>query len=356
MMDDARGPSPVRSKRWAYTMAMLPLVYHEHYVTPLPPGHRFPMPKFGLLRDLLVARGIASDQQFDTPDIASFDLITSVHSPEYVRAFFNGTISSEAVRKIGLPWSMGLVTRTRTAVGGTLLTCELALEHGIACNTAGGTHHAHRDVGSGFCIFNDMAIAAQALVDQGQVDQVLIVDLDVHHGDGTATIFRDKPRVFTFSMHCGKNFPIRKPPSDHDVALEPGIGDQQYLDVLAAQLHGVLERVEPDLVIYDAGVDVHVDDRLGRLALTDQGMYQRDVYVIEQCRSHGIPTACVIGGGYDDDHMRLAMRHATVHRAASDVWQQTTGGAVSPATPPIHHQISGAWPSDRTTQARHPRP
>ena len=301
---------------------MLPLVYAPAYVTPLPDGHRFPMPKFGILRDLLIERGIATPEQFQCPAIGSFELITSVHDPAYVQSFVDGSIDPDAVRRIGLPWSQELVSRTRTAVAGTLLTCELALEHGLACNTAGGTHHAHRGFGSGFCIFNDIAVAAQTLLDRGLIHQALVIDLDVHHGDGTATIFADDPRVFTFSMHCGKNFPARKPPSDRDVALEPGVGDEPYMDTLRRHLPELLDRVEPDLVIYDAGVDVHRDDRLGQLELTDAGLYDRDRTVIEQCRGHGIPTACVIGGGYDQDHTRLAWRHATVHRAATDIWQR----------------------------------
>ena len=303
---------------------MVPLVYSPDYVTPLPDGHRFPMPKFGILRGLLLERGVAQTDQFHCPQIASFDLIASVHDPAYVRSFFDSTIDKDAIRKIGLPWSEGLVTRTRTAVAGTLLTCELALEHGLACNTAGGTHHAHRGFGSGFCIFNDIAIAAKTLLNQGRIDHVLIVDLDVHHGDGTATIFADDPRVFTFSMHCEKNFPAKKPPSDRDIPLAPGMGDAEYLDTLRRTLPELLERVEPDLIIYDAGVDVHKDDRLGYLQLTDAGLYERDQYVLSQCRSHAIPTACVIGGGYDADHTRLAWRHATVHRAATDILSTST--------------------------------
>ena len=307
---------------------MLPLVYSPAYVTPLPDGHRFPMPKFGILRDLLIERGIASADQFHCPQIGSFELITSVHDPAYVQSFFDGNINRDAVRKIGLPWSEELVTRTRTAVAGTLLTCELALEHGLACNTAGGTHHAHRGWGSGFCIFNDIAVSARTLIDRGQVDHVLIIDLDVHHGDGTATIFADDPRVFTFSMHCEKNFPAKKPSSDLDIPLAKGVGDSEYLETLSQHLPRLLEQVEPDLVIYDAGVDVHIDDRLGHLELTDQGLYDRDKYVIEQCRSHSIPTACVIGGGYHVDHAKLAWRHATVHRAATEVYYASSSSHV----------------------------
>ncbi len=310
---------------------MLPLVYHEDYVTPLPKGHRFPMGKFEILRDVLVSDGVAQPGQFYRPKPAELDVLQGVHDPAYVNAFVNGTLSRDAERKIGLPWSPGLVRRTVTAVGGTVRTAELALEHGLAANCAGGTHHAHRGFGSGFCIFNDLAVAAAEMLHRGEVAQVLIIDLDVHHGDGTATIFADKTsrlgsRVFTFSMHCGKNFPSRKPPSDLDVALPAGLDDHAYLDVLlnGQRTHGspyggldaLLERVEPDLVLYDAGVDPHRDDKLGHLQLTDDGLYRRDRAVIGACRSHGIPTACVIGGGYHDDWTVLARRHATVHRAA----------------------------------------
>ncbi|MEM1107570.1 MAG: histone deacetylase [Planctomycetota bacterium] len=302
---------------------MLPLVYHPDYVTPLPEGHRFPMPKFGILRDLLIAGGVATAEQFHEPVKATREQLQRVHSPEYVELFISGGLGKDEVRRIGLPWSEGLVNRTITAVGGTIRTVELALETprgGLSCNVAGGTHHAHRGFGSGFCIFNDMAVAAAEMLHRGAVQQVLIIDLDVHQGDGTASIFADEPRVFTWSVHCEKNFPARKVPSDLDTPLPPEVGDEEYLDVLRATLPGVLERVEPDLVIYDAGVDVHVDDKLGKLELSDTGMLARDRYVIESCRAHGIPTACVIGGGYHDDHNVLARRHSTVHRAATAVW------------------------------------
>ncbi|MEO0515217.1 MAG: histone deacetylase [Planctomycetota bacterium] len=299
---------------------MFPLVYHPDYVTPLPEGHRFPMPKFGILRDLLIADGVATAEQFHEPVKATREQLKRVHSAEYVELFISGGLDRDAVRRIGLPWSEELVNRTITAVGGTIRTVELALAQGLACNTAGGTHHAHRDFGSGFCIFNDLAVAAAEMLQRGVVSQVLIIDLDVHQGDGTAAVFADQPRVFTWSVHCEKNFPARKVPSDLDTPLPPEVGDDEYLAVLARTLPGVLERVEPDLVLYDAGVDVHIDDKLGKLELTDAGIMARDRYVLESCRAHGIPTACVIGGGYHADHMILARRHSTLHRAASAVW------------------------------------
>ena len=298
---------------------MLPLVYHPHYVTPLPAGHRFPMPKFKLLRDLLIEEGVARPEQFHEPRPALRQQLESVHDPAYVAAFIEGRLDRDAVRRIGLPWSPGLVTRTVTAVGGTLRTAELALETGLACNTAGGTHHAHADFGSGFCIFNDLAVAAADLLARGRVQQILVVDLDVHQGDGTAAMLTHEPRAFTFSMHCGKNFPLRKAASDRDVSLEAGTGDRAYLDTLAQVLPELLEQVEPDLVLYDAGVDPHHDDKLGHLALSDAGLAARDRYVLELCRDQGVAVACVIGGGYHDDHRLLARRHSTIHRAADAV-------------------------------------
>lgn len=301
---------------------MLSLVYHPDYVTPLPVGHRFPMPKFGILRDLLVDEGVSTAAQFHVPIPATRAQLELVHAPAYVQLFISGSLDRDAVRRIGLPWSAGLVNRTVTAVGGTIRTVELALQHGLACNTAGGTHHAHREFGSGFCIFNDLAVAAAEMLHRGVVQQVLIIDLDVHQGDGTAAVFADEPRVFTWSVHCEKNFPSRKVPSDLDTPLPPEVGDDEYLAVLERTLPGVLERVEPDLVLYDAGVDVHVDDKLGKLELTDAGIMARDRYVLQSCRAHGIPTACVIGGGYHADHAVLARRHSILHRAATAVWAE----------------------------------
>lgn len=297
-------------------MPPLPIVYHPDYVTPLPDQHRFPMPKFRLLYEYLQQRGIAQPAATFRPEPADPALLQQVHSPDYVKAYLTGTLDPKAQRRIGLPWSPGLVARTCTAVGGTLLTAQLALQYGIACNTAGGTHHAFPDYGSGFCIFNDLAIAARTLLNRGTVQKILILDLDVHQGDGTAWIFRDEPRVFTFSMHCEANFPGKKQVSDRDIPLPMGLGDQGYLQILTAELPPLLDRVRPDLVLYDAGVDVHGGDRLGKLALTDSGIYQRDRLVLHHCRQGGYPIATVIGGGYAPDIHALVARHALLHRAA----------------------------------------
>jgi acetoin utilization deacetylase AcuC-like enzyme len=300
----------------------LPLVYHPDYVAPLPLGHRFPMVKFKKLYDCLIADRVANPQQFHQPERPAKEVFELVHHPDYVDAYCDGTLDAKAQRRIGLPWSPELVNRTCVAVGGTILTAQLALRHGLACNTAGGTHHAFPTYGSGFCIFNDLAIAARYLQAMGLVKQVLIVDLDVHQGDGTAYIFQDDPTVFTFSMHCGINFPGTKQVSDLDVALPEGMMDDAYLQTLDRYLPDLLTRVQPDLVLYDAGVDPHVGDRLGKLALTDSGLYRREMQVLMTCAAMGFPVAAVIGGGYAEDMAALVYRHSLLHRAASEVYQQ----------------------------------
>ena len=300
----------------------LPIVYHHDYVAPLPPGHRFPMAKFQLLSEMLLADGVAVRSQFHLPKLPERDWIELVHEPDYVQAYYNGTLDAKAQRRIGLPWSPALANRTCIAVGGTILTAQLAISHGIACNTAGGTHHAFPSYGSGFCIFNDLAIASRLLQQMGLVKKILIVDLDVHQGDGTAVIFQDDSSVFTFSMHCEVNFPGTKQQSDLDVSLPVGMEDDEYLQTLAKYLPDLLSDVKPDLVFYDAGVDPHKGDKLGKLALTDTGLFRRDMQVLSTCLAGGYPLACVIGGGYCDDINGLVYRHSLLHRAASLVWQQ----------------------------------
>lgn len=284
------------------------------------------MPKFGKVYEHLIKDGLAALDQFHVPQRAPAELLTLAHEADYVRAYVEGELSASAMRRIGLPWSPELVNRTCTAVGGTMLTAQLALHHGIACNTAGGTHHAHADFGSGFCIFNDLAVAALYLLDQGQAQRVLIVDLDVHQGDGTASILRCQPYIFTFSMHCGKNFPYRKSQSDLDVDLPVGMENSDYLQTLHRHLMPLMDEWRPDFVLYDGGVDPHREDRLGLLALTDDGLYARDRWVLGQCVERDIPVACVIGGGYDVDVDRLARRHCIMHRAAQEAMGMGTHG------------------------------
>ncbi|MEQ9553028.1 MAG: histone deacetylase [Coleofasciculus sp. G3-WIS-01] len=299
----------------------LPIVYHPDYVTPLPAGHRFPMSKFGKLCELLLADNIATPEQIHTPNTPPTEWIQLIHTPDYIQAYCNGTLDPKAQRRIGLPWSPGLVKRTCTAVGGTILTAQLALTHGIACNTAGGTHHAFPGYGSGFCIFNDLAIATRVLQTLGLAQKILILDLDVHQGDGTAFIFQNDPTVFTFSMHCEVNFPATKQKSDLDIPLPVGMDDDAYLQTLAHYLPDILSEVQPDLILYDAGVDTHACDRFGKLALTDTGIYRREMQVLSTCIASGYPVASVIGGGYGDNLNALIYRHSLLHRAANDVYR-----------------------------------
>ncbi|MEQ9668764.1 histone deacetylase family protein [Coleofasciculus sp. G2-EDA-02] len=299
----------------------LPIVYHPDYVTPLPAGHRFPMSKFGKLCELLLADNIATPEQIYTPNTPPTEWIQLIHTPDYIQAYCNGTLDPKAQRRIGLPWSPGLVKRTCTAVGGTILTAQLALTHGIACNTAGGTHHAFPSYGSGFCIFNDLAIATRVLQTLGLAQKILILDLDVHQGDGTAFIFQNDPTVFTFSMHCEVNFPATKQKSDLDIPLPVGMDDDAYLQTLAHYLPDILSEVQPDLILYDAGVDTHACDRFGKLALTDTGIYRREMQVLSTCIASGYPVASVIGGGYGDNLNALIYRHSLLHRAANDVYR-----------------------------------
>jgi len=302
----------------------LPVVHHPAYRAEMAADHRFPMEKFRRLAEVLVEEGLVSagaadEGGFYRPEPADFALITLAHGEVYARQMFDAAAPREVERRIGLPITPSVVDRSRAAVGGTLLTARLALERGLACNTAGGSHHAARDYGAGFCTFNDVAVASRALLAEGAVARVLVVDVDVHQGDGTAFIFEDEPAVFTFSMHGEKNYPARKARSDLDLELPDGTQDGAYLSALAGVLPGLLARARPQLVFYNAGVDPHADDKLGRLSLSDQGLAERDAYVIEACLAAGVPVAGVIGGGYDADIDRLAKRHATLHRAAQAV-------------------------------------
>ena len=300
----------------------LPLVYHPDYDVPeWIEEHRFPMSKFRRLYKILSEDTSLGSVVFYQPEIATIDQLKGVHTTEYIQQFLGNRLDKSAARRIGLPWTPGLARRTITAVGGTTLTLRLALQHGLACNLGGGTHHAFPNFGSGFCIFNDASIAARILLQEDLVQQILIIDLDVHQGDGTAFIHQDEKAVFTFSMHCHSNFPFRKQHSDLDVPLPENLDDDSYLRILRANLPELLERTAPDLVIYNAGVDPFKNDPLGKLNLTWEGLQARDQYVMECCLGVGVPVGCVIGGGYSKDHEELALRHSLVHRVAATIYQ-----------------------------------
>ena len=297
----------------------LTVIHHPGYTIDLPANHPFPMEKFRVLRQLLGEQSLACPIAWLTPEPAPINTLARVHTRDYLHALVQGTLDRAAQRRSGFLWSPELVERVRLETGGTLLTLEAALTTGLACNSAGGTHHAHADAASGYCLINDLAVAAAHALALGWVERVLIVDCDVHQGDGTARLFAQVPGVFTFSMHAARNFPARKAKSDLDIALPNGMDDAAYLTELASWLPGLLAAYQPDVVLYDAGVDVHHDDRLGYLALSSEGLYARDHYVLNLCRETGIPVAAVIGGGYDRDILALAGRHAQLHRAAADV-------------------------------------
>mgnify|MGYP006285950131 CR=1 FL=1 len=295
---------------------MLPIVHHPAYSAKLPAGHRFPMSKFHLLHEELERAGLVGAVNRFVPELAPRSWLELVHTPRYVGDILAQTLAEDAVRRLGLPASVEVATRARAATAGTVLAARLALEHGIACNTAGGSHHAFADAGAGFCVFNDVAVAAAVLLAEGSVHRVLVVDLDVHQSDGTAEIFQADPRVFTLSLHAASNFPARKKTSTCDVPLPRDLDDDAYMAQLAAVLPPVLAAFAPDLVFYNAGVDPHRSDRLGHLALTDGGLAARDAYVLRQVTDRGVPVVGVIGGGYDDDRAALARRHAILHRTA----------------------------------------
>ncbi len=295
------------------------VVHHPAYVAELPPGHRFPMAKFGRLLAHLHERKLVEPRRLFRPEPAPRSWLELAHSGRYVTAVLEHGLDPASQRRLGLPMSPALALRSRAASAGTVLAARLALEHGLACNTAGGSHHAMADGGAGFCVFNDVAVAAAVLLTEGLVARVLVIDLDVHQGDGTAEIFRNDPRVVTFSVHCRANYPARKTQSDLDVALDPEVGDAPYLRLLDAVLPPLLDRVAPDLVFYNAGVDPHRDDRLGRLALSDAGLAAREALVLEACRRRALPLACVLGGGYAPTLDELVARHAILHEVARDL-------------------------------------
>ena len=295
-----------------------PLVTHAAYSTPLPEEHRFPMAKFRLLEQHLRQRDLLRDDQLHAPLPVPRRWLELVHPRKYHEAFARQRLSSAEARRIGLPPTPGVVRRSWLAVGGTVLTARLALRHGLACHLAGGTHHAFGSAGSGFCIFNDVAVASHVLLAERLVRRILVVDLDVHQGDGTASLFADDPRVFTFSAHAERNFPLRMAKSDCDLALPDGMEDGPYLAAVAEVLPDLLSQACPDLVFYNAGVDPHRQDRLGRLCLSDEGLMQRERMVLETCLRQRVPVATVIGGGYDALGP-LVERHGLVVRAAAEM-------------------------------------
>jgi len=286
------------------------------YTIPLPAGHRFPIEKYALLRDAVLASGLVAPSTLHEPERASLDALRLVHTERYIDALVTGTLSDAEQRRIGLPWSEFLVERSFRAVGGTCEAARAALDYGVTMNLAGGTHHAFPDHGEGFCVFNDVAVAIRMLQRDRRIRRAAVIDLDVHQGNGTHAIFADDHSVFTFSMHGGRNFPFHKVPGTLDVELADGTGDEAYLGALAENLPGVLTAAAPDLVIYLAGSDPHEGDRLGRLCLTFDGLARRDAMVLDACREVGIPVAVTIAGGYGRDINDTVRAHVNTVRMA----------------------------------------
>ncbi|WP_394175890.1 histone deacetylase family protein [Thalassotalea litorea] len=276
----------------------IPLVFHPIYSQlDLPERHRFPIDKYRTIYERLITEGV-SKESFHTPEELPHTKASPLIDKDYVQALVSNQLDHKAMRRIGFPWSEQLVKRTFTAVGGTLLTAQLAYQHGIAINLTGGYHHAFADFGSGFCMINDLYLAADQMLKYEDIHRVLIFDCDVHQGDGTAALAQGRDDIITVSLHCEKNFPYRKQHSDMDFALDKHLNDEEYLQTVEQALQLALNCYDIDAVIYDAGVDIHEDDDLGHLNITTKGIYQRDRLVFAQCLQRGLPVAAVIGGGY----------------------------------------------------------
>ena len=300
-------------------MPALPIIWHPDYQAQLRPRHPFPMSKYFYLRGALEARGLMPPGGFFAPVAASEAQLAAVHAPGYVRRVLAAAMTPEEEKAVGLPGTPAVARRGRLSCAGTLLAARFALERGLACNAAGGSHHAGPEGGSGYCVFNDVAVAAAALLAEGGVRRILVVDADVHQGDGTAKIFAEDPRVFTLSLHAERNFPHPKAVSDLDRGLPDGTGDVDYLFALSRLLEEGIARARADIAFYNAGVDVWEGDRLGRLSLTLEGIRARDRMVLTRLRAAGLPVCGVLGGGYAHDPEELAARHAILFEEAECV-------------------------------------
>lgn len=299
------------------------IYFADHFVLPLPAGHRFPMAKYARLRERVAA---VAAHLLAVPPAATDEELARAHDPAYIDAVAAGTLDEQALRRLGFPWSAAMVERARRSVGATIAACRSALDDGCGINLAGGTHHADRDAGVGFCVFNDAAVAARAMQAEGRVDRVVVVDLDVHQGDGTAAILAGDDSVFTFSLHGRRNFPFRKTASDLDVEVDDGTGDRAYLATLATALPRALERAQAGLAIYLAGADPFVGDRLGRLALSKEGLAARDRLVLDALADRGIPVAIAMAGGYAESIEDIV----DIHAATVSLALQRHGPAAAP--------------------------
>ncbi|MCM5662004.1 histone deacetylase family protein [Galbibacter mesophilus] len=299
---------------------MLKIAYHPIYQHPLPEGHRFPMVKYDLLPKQLLHEGIVTEENFFKPSIPNDEDILRVHTPAYLNDLKNQTLDARSARKIGFPLSEALVNREVIIADGSMKCCEFALENGVSMNIAGGTHHAYSGHGEAFCLLNDQAIAARYLQHQKLADKILVVDLDVHQGNGTAAIFENDESVFTFSMHGKNNYPFKKEKSDLDIALDDDCGDETYLSILEKELPKLIANQKPDFIFYLCGVDVIKGDKLGRLGLSMEGCKKRDEIVLELCKEQGIPVQCSMGGGYSPDIKTIVAAHTNTFKVAQKLY------------------------------------
>ena len=300
--------------------SFIPVAYDPIYRLPLPENHRFPMEKYELLPQQLLLEGTCEPSDFFTPTKVALENVLRIHNEEYVTRLINLNLNTREIRNIGFPLTKKLVERELIIAGGTIMGCEKALKKGIAMNIAGGTHHAFQDRGEAFCLLNDQAIAAQYLLDQKKASQILILDLDVHQGNGTAAIFESNTKIFTLSVHGAKNYPFRKEKSDLDIALEDDAGDKKYLDKIKKIIPALIDNIKPDFIFYLSGVDVLGTDKLGRLNLTIEGCKERDTFVLKQCNDRNIPLQCSMGGGYSKDIKVIIEAHANTYRAAKTIY------------------------------------
>ena len=300
--------------------SFIPVAYDPIYRLPLPENHRFPMEKYELLPQQLLLEGTCEPSDFFTPTKVALENVLRIHNKEYVTRLINLNLNTREIRNIGFPLTKKLVERELIIAGGTIMGCEKALKTGIAMNIAGGTHHAFSDCGEAFCLLNDQAIAAQYLLDQKKASQILILDLDVHQGNGTAAIFKSNPKIFTLSVHGAKNYPFQKEKSDLDIPLEDDTGDKKYLDKIKKIIPALIDNIKPDFIFYLSGVDVLGTDKLGRLNLTIEGCKERDTFVLKQCNDRNIPLQCSMGGGYSKDIKVIIEAHANTYRAAKTIY------------------------------------
>jgi len=299
---------------------MIYIAFSPHYHHPLPEGHRFPMDKYTRIPEQLIREGTYDSNNFFEPQLSGDDIISLVHSKDYIRKLKSNNLRKAEERRMGFPFSQALLKREELICIGTTQAALFALENKVSFNVAGGTHHAHRDFGEGYCVYNDIAVAAQYLLNNHKVKQILVVDLDVHQGNGTATIFKNEPKVFTFSMHCHNNFPLRKAKSDLDIPLEHFTNDKEYLEKLNNNLPEIIERVNPDFIFYQSGVDILENDKIGKLSVSIKGCAERDRLVFDLAQKNNIPVTASMGGGYADKLDDIVEAHCNTYRIAKEIF------------------------------------